>query len=74
VLVKFQYAVVIEMGATSCGAYVPDWPGCVAVVETPDEVVQLIQEAVEFHIDGLREDGLPVPPPVSFCGLVEVAA
>jgi len=63
VLVQFQYAVVIEKGATSYGAYVPDLSGCIAVGETRDEVVHLIQEALEFHIEGLREYGLPVPPP-----------
>ena len=58
-----RYAVVIERGETSYGAYVPDLPGCVAVGETADEVERLIREAIEFHLDGLREEGLPSPAP-----------
>ena len=69
-----RYAVVIEQGETSFGAHVPDLPGCVAVAETRDEVVKLIEEAIEFHIEGLREDGLPVPPPTSSVEFVEVRA
>lgn len=45
------------------GAYVPDLPGCVAVGESEAEVRELIREAIEFHLDGLREDGQPIPPP-----------
>ena len=51
------YTVVIEQGETSYGAYVPDLPGCVAVGETLDEVRELINEAVQFHLEELREDG-----------------
>jgi predicted RNase H-like HicB family nuclease len=69
-----KYAVVIEQGATSFGAHVPDLPGCVAVAETRDEVLELIQEAIEFHIEGLREDGLPIPSPSSSIEFVEVRA
>ena len=60
-----EYAVVIEKGDTSYGVWVPDLPGCVAVAETAEEVEQLIREAVEFHIEGLRENGDPVPPPTT---------
>ena len=60
-----QYAIVIEKSATGYGAYVPDLPGCIAVGESEDEVRALIGEAIEFHLDGLREDGVPVPPPSS---------
>ena len=66
-----RYAVVIEKGATSYGAYVPDLPGCVAVGESVDEVKKLIAEAVPLHIEGLREDGLPIPEPVTECEYVE---
>ena len=59
---------------TSYSAYVPDLPGCVAVGETLDEVQQLIREAVEFHLAGMREDGIPVPPPSSQVDYNEVAA
>lgn len=69
-----QYLVVIEKGSSSYGAYVPDLPGCIAVGETRDEVTRLIHEAMEFHIEGLIEDGQPVPMPASQAELVEVAA
>jgi len=69
-----RYMVVIERGETSWGAHVPDLPGCVAVGETRDEVRRLIREAIELHIDGLREDGLPVPAPTSEGEFVEVGA
>ncbi len=55
------YAVVIERGPTSVGAYVPDLPGCVAVARTVPQVEKLIATAIEMHVAGLREDGLPVP-------------
>jgi len=69
-----RYMVVIERGATSWGAHVPDLPGCVAVGETREETLRLIREAIEFHIDGLRQDGLPVPAPSSEGDFVEVGA
>lgn len=69
-----RYMVILEKGPTSYGAYVPDLPGCVAAGETKAEVVKLIQEAIEFHIEGLQEDGLPVPEPSSTIEYVEVRA
>jgi predicted RNase H-like HicB family nuclease len=69
-----RYAVVIEKAEKSYSAYVPDLPGCIAVGETQAEVQQLIREAVEFHLAGMREDGLPIPPPSSEVDYVEVAA
>ena len=66
-----RYLVVIERGPTSFGAYVPDLPGCVAVGETREEVIASIQEAIEFHLDGLKEDGEPIPPPSSSSEVVE---
>ena len=69
-----RYMVVVERGQTSWGAHVPDLPGCVAVGETREEVLRLIREAIEFHIEGLRQDGLPVPPPSSEGEFVEVGA
>ena len=69
-----RYMVVIERGETSWGAHVPDLAGCVAVGETREEVLQLIREAIELHIDGLKEDGLPVPTPSSEGEFVEVGA
>jgi predicted RNase H-like HicB family nuclease len=67
-----RYAVVIEKSETGFGAYVPDLPGCVAVAETLAETEQLIQKAVEFHLEGLREDGAPVPEPSAVAHYVEV--
>ena len=69
-----RYAVIVEEGETSFGAYVPDLPGCTAVGETRQEVLRLIQEAIEFHIEGLREDGQPVPEPSSSIEYIEVRA
>ena len=68
-----NYMVVIERGEKSWGAHVPDLPGCVAVSETREEVLQLVREAIGFHIEGLRQDGVPVPPPRSESELVEVS-
>ena len=67
-----RYAIVIEKGPTSYGAFVPDLPGCVAVTKTAIEVKQLIAEAVSLHLEGLREDGLPGPQPESECEYVDV--
>ena len=69
-----RYAVVIERTETSFGAYVPDLPGCIAAGDTREEVVKLIQEAIELHIESLKEDGLPVPPPLSSVEFIDVAA
>ena len=60
-----QYLVIFEKGENSYGAYVPFLPGCVAVGETMDEVRELITEAIQFHIEGLREDSVVVPLPSS---------
>ena len=69
-----RYAVVIEAGETGFGAYVPDLPGCIATGATREEVVQLIHEAIEFHIEGLKESGEPIPEPASTVEFVDVAA
>jgi predicted RNase H-like HicB family nuclease len=69
-----RYLVVIEQGPSSFGAYVPDLPGCVAVADTRAEVTKLIHEAIEFHLEGLKEDGLPIPEPHSFSEFIEVRA
>ncbi len=68
-----QYLVIFEKGASSYGAYVPDLPGCVAIGETMEEVRGLIAEAIQFHIEGLRKDGLVVPLPSSTVALIDVA-
>ena len=69
-----QYMVVIEQGEDSYGAYVPDLPGCVAVGDTREEVLALIQEAIVLHLEMLRDDGLPIPRPHSVSEYVAVAA
>ena len=66
------YTVIFEKGPTSWGAYVPDLPGVISVGDSRDEVEQLIQEAVEFHLQGMREEGISIPAPSSFAGAVEV--
>ena len=69
-----RYAVIYEKGPTSYGAYIPDLPGCVAAAETLDEAKRLIREAVKLHLDGLRADGDPVPPPTSVAEYLELAS
>lgn len=69
------YAIIIERGDTgSYGAYSPDLPGCVAVADDLDECAQLMREAIEFHLEGLREDGLPVPQPGTVAATTFTAA
>ena len=66
------YTVIYEKGPTSWGAYVPDLPGVITVGDSRAEVECLIQEAIAFHLDGLREEGLNIPAPSSFAGEVEI--
>ncbi len=69
-----RYAVVIEKALGNFSAYVPDLPGCVATGATVAEVEAEIREAIVFHVEGLREDGLPVPPAESQVEYIEIAA
>ena len=69
-----RYAIVIEQAGGNCAAYVPDLPGCVATGETVEETEQLLREAIELHVAGLREDGLQVPEPSSVVVYLEVSA
>ena len=69
-----KYLVIVEQGESSYGAYVPDLPGCVAVAETDREVLEMIHDTIEFHLEGLREDGEVIPIPRSAVEYVEVAA
>jgi len=62
---KQRYAIVIEHGPDGCSAYSPELPGCVAAAESEEELRSLMADAIEFHIEGLRQDGLPVPEPAS---------
>lgn len=67
-----EYMVVIEQGDDGFGAYVPDLPGCVAVGDTREEMLALIQEAIAMHLELLREEGLPIPKPHSVSEYVAV--
>ena len=69
-----RYAIVIETAGSNFSAYVPDLPGCVATGATIEEAETRIREAIEFHLDGLRADNLPIPPASSRVDYVEVAA
>ena len=69
-----EYTVIIEQGPTSFGAYAPDLPGCVAVGETREEVLELMREAIEFHLEGMRAAGEEVPLPAHSSERVAVAA
>ena len=69
-----RYAIVIEAAEDNFSAYVPDLPGCVATGNTVEDTERSIREAIEFHLDGLKEDHLPIPPASSRVDYVEVAA
>ena len=69
-----RYAIVLEKAENNYSAYVPDLPGCVATGHTIAEAEREIREAIEFHIEGLREDGLLIPQPASIVEYLEIAA
>jgi predicted RNase H-like HicB family nuclease len=69
-----RYAIVIEKAEGNYSAYVPDLPGCVATGDSVEEVESHIREAIAFHLEGMREDGTPIPPPASRVEYVEIAA
>ena len=69
-----RYAIVIEKAEKNYSTYVPDLPGCVATGATLEQAEAEIREAIEFHIEGMREDGLPIPEPVSKVEYLDVAA
>lgn len=69
-----RYAIVIEKAANNYSAYVPDLPGCVATGNTFEEAAQQIREAIAFHLEGLRDDGAPIPSPSSHVDYVDIAA
>ncbi len=73
-MMSMQYLVIVEKSENGFGAYVPDLPGCVAAAETREKTLSLIQEAIEFHIEGLKSSGEPVPTPRSQSELVDVHA
>lgn len=68
-----KYLIVIEPTSTGYSSYSPDLPGCVSTGATRDECEANMREAIEFHIEGLRAEGEPVPPPGSFAAFVDVA-
>ena len=69
-----RYAIVIEKAENNYAAYVPDLPGCLATGQTIEETEQQIREAIDLHLRGMREDGLPIPEPSSSVDYVEIAA
>ena len=69
-----RYAIVVEKAGNNYSAYAPDLPGCVATGSTVQEAEQEIQAAIQFHIDGMREDGLPIPPASSVVEYLDIAA
>ncbi len=68
-----RYVMIIEPGERNYSAYLPDLPGCVATGKTIEEVRQRMREAIELHLEGMREDGLPIPQPTSLADYVEAA-
>jgi predicted RNase H-like HicB family nuclease len=69
-----RYAIVVEKAGNNFSAYAPDLPGCIATGSTVKEAEKEIQAAIRFHIDGLREDGLPIPAPSSVVEYLDIAA
>jgi predicted RNase H-like HicB family nuclease len=69
-----RYAIVVERARSNYAAYVPDLPGCVATGETVEATERLLREAIEVHVEGLKEDGLPVPEPSSVVAYLDVLA
>ena len=69
-----RYVVIVEKGETSWGAHVPDLPGCIAAAESRADVISSIKEAIEAHIEGLREAGETVPAPQSEATEIEITA
>ena len=69
-----RYLVVVERGETNRGAHVPDLPGCIALGESREEVIELIKGAIDFHIEGMRKHGEPIPAPSSESELIETNA
>ncbi len=69
-----KYAVVIEKAGTNFSAYVPDLPGCIATGQSLEETENEIRSAIQFHLEGMKKNGLPIPTPSSAVEYVEVAA
>ena len=73
-MMLMKYLVIVERSDNGFGAYAPDLPGCAVAAETREETLSLFQEAIEFHIEGLRSSGEPIPPPRSQSELIDVHA
>ena len=69
-----RYAIVIEKAESNYGAYVPDLPGCVATGATVEETESLLREAIALHLEGMRDDGIPIPDPSSVVDYLEMEA
>ncbi len=69
-----RFAIVIEKAENNYSAYVPDLPGCVSTGQTVEEVEKNIREAIQFHLEGLKEDGLAIPSPTTLCEYIEAGA
>ena len=69
-----RYAIVIEKATTNYSGYVPDLPGCVATGATVEETERLLREAIALHLEGMKEDGIPIPEPSSVVNYVEMEA
>ena len=69
-----RYTVIVEKSENNYGAWVPDLPGCVTTGPTVEETLSNMREAIEFHLEGMREDGDPIPEPTSVAAIIEVAA
>lgn len=70
---EVKYLIVIEKSKNGFGAHVPDLPGCIAAADSRQEVIRLIHEAIEFHIDSLQQDSLPIPRPSSTAEFIEIS-
>ena len=68
-----RYGIVIEKGADNCSAYVPDLPGCIATGSTLEQTKERIREAIQTHLDGMREDGTSAPVPTTICDWIDIA-
>ena len=69
-----DYTIIIEKGDCDCSAYCPDLPGVVATAETEEETAELMRDAIEFHLEGLKEENLPIPPPMITARSIKVTA
>ena len=69
-----KYLIIVEKTETGYSAYSPDVPGCASTGQTKEEVESNIQEAIQFHLEGLREEGYPIPEPSTYSSYIDVAA